>query len=73
MGSSTQNAPFQLHGYFDEGEEVWSSKLIYTDGVVLLEAHRPPSFREGGEAGRNRSAFLLYPDENAAAAAGWRM
>ena len=71
MGSSTQDAPFKLHGHFDEGEEVWYSKLVYADGVVLVEAHRPPSFRREGEVDRRRMAFLLYPDKDAATAAGW--
>jgi len=73
MGSSTQNAPFQLHGNFDEGEEVWFSKLVYADGVVLVEAYRPPSFQEGNELDSGRKSFLLYHDNNTATAAGWRL
>ena len=73
MGFSTQYAPFQIHGHFGEGEEIWFSKLVYADGIVLIDAHAAPRYEEGVEQGRARKVFLIYPGKDAAAAAGWRM
>lgn len=73
MGSSTQFAPFQMQGHFGEGDEVWFSTLVYSDGIVLIDAHAAPRYEEGVEQGRARKVFLLYPRKEVAAAAGWRI
>jgi hypothetical protein len=73
MGSSTQLAPFKLHGHFDEGEEIWCSVLVYKDGAALIDANRPPTHDDQSMTVPVRKAFLLYPNMKAARTAGWRL
>jgi hypothetical protein len=73
VSSSTQDAPFNVHGRFDAGEEVWVSVLVYRDGMTLLEVHRTPDFPETGAVDRGLKVFLIYPDEDCARSAGWKI
>jgi hypothetical protein len=73
-GSTTMTAPLQIHGRFSVGDEVWCSRLVYNDGMILLQVARPPDFDPDGdllEPDRG-PVFLLYPSEEAAQLAGWR-
>ena len=74
MGSSTRDAPFEVNGHFAEGEEIWCSRLVYSDGVTLLSVERPPQYgRDGEHLPPDRGpTFLLYPSEEAVRKAGWR-
>lgn len=72
VSSSSQLAPYKIHGCFDSGEEVWCSIMVYNDGVALIGAHRPPEFEaESAVTISHKKAFLLYPNKAAARGAGW--